>query len=194
MAKEIIFATNNRHKLEEVEQILDGAYRLVTPTECGITEDIPEEQPTLEGNALQKARYIHDRTGKNCFADDTGLEVEALNDEPGVYSARYAGESKDFDDNMDLVLRNLQGQPNRNARFRTAIVLILDNQEFLFEGIVNGTMRETKSGTGGFGYDPIFQPDGYDITFAEMDMATKNAISHRGLAVQKLAEFLKKQS
>ena len=194
MAKEIIFATNNRHKLEEVEQILDGTYRLITPAECGITEDIPEEQPTLEGNALQKARYIHDRTGKDCFADDTGLEVEALNGEPGVYSARYAGESKDFDDNMDLVLRNLQGEPNRNARFRTAIALILANKEYLFEGIVNGTMRETKSGTGGFGYDPIFQPEGYDITFAEMDMATKNAISHRGLAVQQLAEFLKKQS
>ena len=191
---EIVFATNNRHKLEEVQQILGEGFRLLTPADCGITEEIPEEQPTLEGNALQKARYIYDRTGKNCFADDTGLEVEALNGEPGVYSARYAGESKDFDDNMNLVLQNLQGRPNRKARFRTAIALILDKKEYLFEGIVDGTIRETKSGTEGFGYDPIFQPDGYGITFAEMDMATKNTISHRGRAIRKLAEFLQNKS
>lgn len=190
---ELVFATNNRHKLEEVQQILGDRFRLLTPSDCGITEDIPEEQPTLEGNALQKARYIHDRTGKNCFADDTGLEVEALDSAPGVYSARYAGESKSFEDNMDLLLANLRGLPNRNARFRTAIALILEDREYLFEGIVNGVIRETKSGSEGFGYDPIFEPEGYDITFAEMDMATKNAISHRGHAIRKLTEFLKEQ-
>ena len=188
---ELVFATNNWHKLEEVQQILGGAFRLLTPADCGIAEEIPEEQPTLEGNALQKARYIHERTGKNCFADDTGLEVEALGGEPGVYSARYAGESKDAGDNMDLLLVNLQGQSNRNARFRTAIALILDNSEYLFEGIVDGTIRETKSGSEGFGYDPIFQPDGYDVTFAEMDLPSKNVISHRGRAIRKLVEFLK---
>lgn len=188
---ELIFATNNRHKLEEVQAILGDTFRLLTPADCGITEDIPEEQPTLEGNALQKARYIHDRTGKNCFADDTGLEVEALNGEPGVYSARYAGESKDSGDNMDLLLKNLQGQSNRKARFRTAIALILNDEEHLFEGIVDGAIRQTKSGTEGFGYDPIFQPDGYDVTFAEMDLPAKNAISHRGRAIRKLTAFLK---
>ena len=190
---ELIFATNNRHKLEEVQQILGDRFRLLTPADCGITEDIPEEQPTLEGNALQKARYIHNRTGKNCFADDTGLEVEALNGEPGVYSARYAGQSKDFDDNMDLLLANLKDKSNRRARFRTAIALILDGREHLFEGIVEGTIRESKSGSGGFGYDPIFEPEGLGITFAEMDLSAKNAISHRGRAIGKLTEFLNGQ-
>ena len=187
---EIIFATNNRHKLEEVQQILGDAFCLLTPAGCGIAEEIPEEQPTLEGNALQKARYIHERTGKNCFADDTGLEVEALNGEPGVYSARYAGESKDANENMELLLENLKGQSNRKARFRTAIALILDNKEYLFEGIVEGTIRDAKSGAEGFGYDPVFEPAGYGITFAEMDLPAKNAISHRGRAIRKLADFL----
>lgn len=190
---ELIFATNNRHKLEEVQQILGGAFRLLTPVDCGITEDIPEEQPTLEGNALQKARYIHERTGKSCFADDTGLEVEALDGEPGVRSARYAGESKDSEDNMDLLLEKLADKSNRDARFRTAVALILDGREYLFEGIVNGTIRPERSGTEGFGYDPIFEPEGYGVTFAEMDLPTKNAISHRGRAIARLVDFLKKQ-
>ena len=189
----LIFATNNRHKLEEVQEILGASFELITPTDCGITEDIPEEQPTLEGNALQKARYIHERTGVDCFADDTGLEVEALNGEPGVRSARYAGDNKDMEACMDLLLANLQGQSNRKGRFRTVIALILDGKEYLFEGIVNGTLRETRSGSQGFGYDPIFQPEGYVITFAEMELSEKNRISHRGKAVEKLAAFLKKQ-
>ena len=187
----LIFATNNRHKLEEVQEILGEGFELLTPADCGNTEDIPEEQPTLEGNALQKARYIHERTGGDCFADDTGLEVEALNGEPGVRSARYAGDNKDMEACMDLLIANLQGRPNRKGRFRTVIALILDGKEYLFEGIVNGTLRETRSGSRGFGYDPIFQPDGYDVTFAEMDLSEKNRISHRGKAVEKLATFLK---
>lgn len=187
---ELIFATNNRHKLEEVQLILGDSYRLLTPQDYGITEDIPEEQPTLEGNALQKARYIYEKTGTDCFADDTGLEVETLGGAPGVYSARYAGESKDNNANMDLLLENLRDKPNRKARFRTAIALIIDGKEHLFEGIVNGTILETKSGTQGFGYDPLFQPEGFTETFAQMDMEIKNEISHRGRAVCKLAEFL----
>lgn len=187
----IIFATNNRHKLEEVQQMLGGAYRLLTPPDCGITEEIPEEQPTIEGNASQKANYIYTKTETDCFADDTGLEVEALDGEPGVYSARYAGEAKDNNANMDLLLTKLNGKTNRKARFRTVIALIIDGTEHHFEGIVTGTIRESKSGDHGFGYDPVFEPDGYDITFAEMDMETKNRISHRGRAVQKLVEFLK---
>jgi XTP/dITP diphosphohydrolase len=188
---QLVFATNNRHKLEEVQQILGAGFTLVTPKECGITEDIPEEQPTLEGNALQKARYIHERTGKDCFADDTGLEVEALGGAPGVRSARYAGEEKNMEACMDLLLANLAGNGNRRARFRTVIALILNEKEYLFEGIVNGSIRERRSGTEGFGYDPLFEPEGHDITFAEMDLAAKNAISHRGRAVRELAEFLK---
>ncbi len=187
---EIIFATQNRHKLEEVQALLGPDIQLFTPADFGITEDIPEEQPTLEGNALQKARYIHERTGKNCFADDTGLEVSALGGEPGVYSARYAGEAKDDGANMDLLLEKLAGKPDRGARFRTAVALILDGREYAFEGVVNGTIRRERSGTRGFGYDPIFEPEGYGITFAEMDMPTKNAISHRGRAIKQLVDFL----
>jgi XTP/dITP diphosphohydrolase len=188
---ELVFATGNRHKLEEVEEILGEGFTLITPKDCGITEDIPEEQPTLEGNALQKARYIHAHTGKDCFADDTGLEVEALGGAPGVRSARYAGEDKNMEACMDLLLANLAENDNRRARFRTVIALILNEKEYLFEGVVNGTIRERRNGTEGFGYDPLFEPEGYDITFAEMDLSTKNAISHRGRAVRKLAEFLK---
>ena len=190
MARRIIFATNNRHKLEEVGRELGSAFNLSTPADYGITEDIPEDMPTLEGNALQKARYVFDRTGMNCFADDTGLEVEALDGAPGVYSARYAGDGKDNEANMDLLLKNLKGKDNRRARFRTVIALIMDGREYIFEGVVNGVICESRSGTGGFGYDPVFRPDGGNATFAEMDMAAKNVISHRGRAVRKLAEFL----
>lgn len=186
----IIFATNNAHKLSEVQNILGENFTLLTPKDCGITEDIPEEQPTIEGNALQKAEYIHNKTGQNCFADDTGLEVEALDGEPGVYSARYAGENPSFEDNMNLLLKNLEGETNRAARFKTVIALILDNKKYVFEGIIEGQITTTKSGDEGFGYDPIFIPKGYEQTFAQMSAELKNTISHRALAVQKLNEFL----
>ena len=187
---EIIFATNNAHKLAEVQAVLGDGFRLRTPRECGIAEDIPETQPTLEGNALQKARYLYERTGRNCFADDTGLEVEALGGAPGVHSARYATDGHDFEANNRLLLRNLEGAGNRRARFRTVIALIFDGREHLFEGIVEGRIAESASGAGGFGYDPLFIPDGYDISFAEMSADDKNAVSHRGRAVRKLADFI----
>ena len=186
----IVFATGNRHKLEEVQRMLGPAFELLTPQDCGLTEDIPEEQPTIEGNALQKARYVREKTGLDCFADDTGLEVDALGGEPGVRSARYAGEAKDDAANMRLLLSRLAGRGNRRARFRTAIALILNGEEHVFEGEVKGTIRQERSGEGGFGYDPLFQPDGFGVTFAEMDMETKNGISHRGRAVRKLVDFL----
>ena len=187
---EIIFATNNAHKLGEVQALLEGKFALKTLRECGITEDIPETAETLEGNALLKARYVHERTGADCFADDTGLEVEALGGAPGVRSARYAGDEHDFDANNALLLKNLEGESNRKARFRTVIALILGGKEHLFEGIVEGRIAESEAGCGGFGYDPLFIPDGYDCTFAEMSAEEKNAISHRGRAVQKLVAFL----
>ena len=187
------FATNNNHKLKEVQEVLGDSFQIESLHELGIHEDIPENQQTLEGNALQKARFLYQRTGESCFADDTGLEVEALNGAPGVYSARYAGESKNSLDNMALLLKNMEGKQNRKARFRTVVALILDGKEYLFEGIVNGVITEQPRGTAGFGYDPLFVPDGYATTFAEMDSESKNAISHRGLAVEKLAAFLLKR-
>lgn len=189
----IIFATNNRHKLEEVQAVLGEGFRLVTPRELGITEDIPEEQATLEGNASQKAHYLHDRTGENCFADDTGLEVAALEGAPGVRSARYAGPGHDSQKNMELLLHNMEGKTDRRARFRTVISLILDGEEHLFEGTVEGTIIDAPRGEAGFGYDPVFVPDGHDTTFAEMSAEAKNAISHRGRAVAKLESFLTSQ-
>ncbi len=187
------FATNNNHKLQEVREVLGDSFRVESLQSLGINEDIPEDQQTLEGNAMQKARFLYDRTGEDCFADDTGLEVEALNGAPGVYSARYAGESKNSLDNMALLLKNMEGVKNRKARFRTVIALILNGKEYLFEGVVNGVITEQPRGTAGFGYDPLFVPDGYTTTFAEMDSEAKNAISHRGLAVEKLAAFLLKR-
>ena len=187
---EIIFATNNAHKLSEVQAVLGNNFKLITPRDCGITEDIPETSDTLDGNASQKSHYLHDRVGKNCFADDTGLEVEALNGEPGVHSARYATDGHDFAANNRLLLKNMEGKDNRKARFRTVISLILDGEEYLFEGIVEGRIAESEAGCGGFGYDPLFIPDGYNCTFAEMSAEEKNAISHRGRAVQKLVAFL----
>lgn len=188
----IIFATNNSHKLSEVQAVLGSDFELVTPSMCGITEDIPEQQPTLEGNASQKAHYIYDRLGANCFADDTGLEVEALGGAPGVHSARYATDGHDFAANNRLLLKNLEGVENRKARFRTVIALILDGREYQFEGVVEGRIATSESGLEGFGYDPMFIPDGYDCSFAEMSADEKNAISHRGRAVRKLVEFLHK--
>ena len=187
----LVFATNNPNKLKEVQTKLSN-YEIVSLIEMGITEDIPETGSTLDENALIKARYLYERYKTDCFADDTGLEIESLNNEPGVYSARYAGEEKSSDKNMDLVLSNLKGKENRKARFRTVVALIQDGKETLMEGIVEGKIIETKTGNDGFGYDPIFMPNGFDITFAQMDMETKNRISHRGLAIDKLVEILNK--
>lgn len=188
--RKLIFATNNKNKLFEIELMLSDKYSLSTPLDFGITEDIPEEQPTIEGNASQKAHYIFDKVGVDCFADDTGLEVDALGGEPGVFSARYAGEQKKSEDNISLLLTNMKGKENRKARFRTVISLIIKSEEHLFEGIVEGTIIDECRGIDGFGYDPVFVPDGYDITFAEMDIAEKNKISHRAIAVAKLIYFL----
>ena len=189
----IVFATNNAHKLNEVRQVVGSSFEIVSLRECGITEDIPENEPTLEGNALAKARYIYARTGLDCFADDTGLEVDALGGEPGVRSARYATDGHDDEANKRLLLERMSGVENRAAQFRTAVVLILDGKEYLFEGVVRGAIAAEQHGEGGFGYDPLFFPEGGDRTFAEMSGEEKNAISHRGRAVRKLAEFLQEK-
>lgn len=192
----IVFATNNAHKLAEVRQILGQQFQVVGLADIGCTEDIPETADTLEGNALQKARYVKEHYGLDCFADDTGLEVEALGGAPGVHTARYAelageGDSHSSDANMRLLLRKLEKYNNRNARFRTVIALLYQGEEYLFEGVCEGTILTERHGTEGFGYDPVFQPKGYDRCFAQMTADEKNAISHRGRATQKLAEFLK---
>ena len=186
----IIFATNNAHKLSEVQAVLGDGFTLVTPRECGVEEEIPEEQETLGGHAAQKSHYLYDRTGLDCFADDTGLEVAALGGAPGVHSARYATDGHDFAANNRLLLRNLEGVTDRRARFRTVISLILNGEEHLFEGVVEGRIIDHEAGHEGFGFDPLFIPDGCERTFAEMTPAEKNAISHRGRAVRKLAEYL----
>ena len=190
----LVFATNNQHKLEELQSMLSTNFELVSLNEIGINEDIPETQETLEGNASQKSFYVFDKLGINCFADDTGLEIDALNGAPGVYSARYAGPQRLAEDNMTKVLAELNEIKNRSARFRTVISLILDGKEYQFEGIVEGEITKERSGAEGFGYDPIFKPNGYDVTFAEMEISEKNKISHRGRAVQKLVEFLNQLS
>jgi len=193
----LVFASHNAHKLEEVSFMLnDGGkavslFELVGCKELGIVDDIPETSETLEGNALQKARYVYDRLHCNCFADDTGLEVEALDGAPGVYTARFAGESCNFDDNIDKLLRLLEGKENRRARFRTVVALILDGKEYLFEGDVQGFITEQRRGAQGFGYDPVFEPEGYGKTFAEMGPEAKNHISHRAVAVKKFTDFLR---
>ena len=186
----IIFATNNAHKLTEVQAVLGDQFELVTPRQCGIEEEIPETAETLEGNAAQKARYLYERTGLDCFADDTGLEVEALGGAPGVHSARYATDGHDFAANNRRLLKNLADKENRHARFRTVICLIEGGKEHLFEGIVEGRIIDHEAGSEGFGYDPLFVPDGFDRTFAEMSGEEKNAISHRGRAVRKLVDYL----
>lgn len=186
----IVFATNNKHKLEEVASILEGKVEVLSLNDINCFEDIPETADTLEGNALIKARFVKEKYGYDCFADDTGLEIEALNNAPGVISARYAGEQKSAQDNMSKVLSELNGKSQRQARFRTVIALIQDGEEHLFEGIVTGEITETAFGNGGFGYDPIFRPEGYDCTFAELSASEKNSISHRGRAVRKLIDFL----
>lgn len=186
----IVFATNNKHKLDEVRKITANLVQIVSLDEIGCHNDIPETADTLEGNAFQKARYIKERYGYDCFADDTGLEVEALNNAPGIYSARYAGPEHDSEANMNKLLSEMKGKANRKARFRTAIAFLSDGEEHLFEGIINGSIIEEKKGASGFGYDPVFQPNGYTQTFAELGDDIKNTISHRALAVKKLAEFL----
>ena len=177
-------------KLEEIKEMLGSQHEIVSLKEIQYHEDIPEEQDTLEGNALQKARYIHEKYGLDCFADDTGLEIKALNNAPGVYSARYAGNAHDSEANMKKVLQEMQNIPERQARFRTVIALILGDKEYLFEGIVNGEILTSKHGQQGFGYDPIFRPEGFQESFAEMPLHEKNGISHRGQAVRELCRFL----
>ena len=186
----LVFATNNQHKLDEIRKITNGLTEIVSLAEINCHDDIPETADTLEGNALQKARYIKEHFGSDCFADDTGLEVEVLHNAPGVFSARYAGPGHDSEANMNKLLQELQDKDNRKARFRTVIALILNGKEYLFEGIINGTIAREKRGGSGFGYDPLFVPDNYSQTFAEMGNDIKNQISHRAQAVKKLTTFL----
>jgi len=191
--KKLVFATNNKHKLDEVRAILEPEFSIVSLAELNCTEDIPETADTLDGNALIKAQYIHDKFGLDCFADDTGLEVDALNGEPGVYSARYAGEDHNAQNNMCKVLAMLGENKNRSARFRTVIALIQGGQTTYFEGRINGNITVQPRGASGFGYDPIFVPENYVSTFAQLSAEEKNQISHRALAVKKLVDYLQQK-
>lgn len=186
----LIFATNNAHKLQEVKAILGDGFPLETLAEAGITEDIPENETTIEGNALAKARYVWRKTGRSCFADDTGLEVDALGGAPGVHSARYSTDGHDFAANRAKLLGELAGKSDRRARFRTVVALVLEGEEYLFEGVVEGEITTCERGEGGFGYDSLFRPEGFDETFAELPAEVKNVISHRGRAVRKFHTFL----
>jgi len=188
----LVFATNNAHKLEEVAAKIEGKIKLLNLTDIGCIEEIDETGNTFRENASLKSRFIYDKYHINCFGDDSGLEIEALNGEPGVFSARYAGEHGNHAANIDKTLAALKNITNRKANFRTVISLIWNGEEHFFEGVINGTIRNERSGTQGFGYDPIFQPDGYDKTFAEMSLAEKNKISHRAIAMADLLDFLKK--
>jgi XTP/dITP diphosphohydrolase len=192
MPLELVFATNNQHKLEEVSAKLGDRIRLLTLNDIGCHEDIAETGVTFSENAAIKSRYVYEKYGLNCFGDDSGLEVEALNGEPGVYSARYAGEHGNHNANIDKLLKKLEGVANRKARFVTIISLIWEGNECFFEGTAEGTIRHEKTGVQGFGYDPVFQPDGFNITFAEMSLEEKNLLSHRAKALEKLVEFLNK--
>ncbi|SFP98564.1 RdgB/HAM1 family non-canonical purine NTP pyrophosphatase [Parafilimonas terrae] len=191
--KTLIFASNNKHKVEEILAVIGNRYKIITLSEAGIDIDIPEPHDTIEANASEKSRTIYQLTKQNCFGDDTGLEVEALNGEPGVKSARYAGEQRDFDANIDKLLSELDDKENRNAQFKTIISLMWDGTEYLFEGIVKGMIIYERRGTNGFGYDPVFIPDGSYKTFGEMTLEEKNLFSHRKKATDKLIEFLKQQ-
>lgn len=191
MKRKLVVATNNAHKLEEIAAILSDEMELLSLKDIQCFDDIPETADTLEGNARQKAEYIYRNYGMDCFADDTGLEVEALNGAPGVFSARYAGDNHDSEANMQKLLQELKGKENRKAQFRTAICLIMEGKEYQFEGIVKGEIIEEKRGGAGFGYDPIFIPEGYDLTFAELGNDIKNTISHRARAVEALCKYLK---
>lgn len=190
----LIFATNNKHKIREINDILDKNITLIGLSDVNILEDIPEEEPLIEDNALFKARYVYNATGMDVFADDTGLEIEALNGLPGVHSARFAGEGKDSSANIAKVLALLNGIENRKARFRTVIALIFQNREYLFEGTVSGIITGEKRGVEGFGYDPVFIPDGREFTFAQMSLSEKNKISHRAMAFEKLKKFLNQKA
>ena len=186
----LVFATNNPNKLSEIRSLIPEGIEILSLKDINCLEELPETQNTLEGNALQKAKYIFDNFGHNCFADDTGLEINILNGEPGVYSARYDGDECNSEDNIEKVIEKLEGEEDRKAKFRTVIALIIDGTETLFEGICVGEITKNKSGVEGFGYDPIFKPFGYDITFAEMKKSEKGKISHRGKTVEKLVDFL----
>ncbi|MET3501430.1 XTP/dITP diphosphohydrolase [Mucilaginibacter rubeus] len=188
--QQLVFATNNRHKLDEVSAKLNGAIQLLTLNDIGCHDDIEETGTTFKANASIKSHHVYAEYKLNCFGDDSGLEIDALNGEPGVYSARYAGAHGNHAANISKVLDNLKGETNRKARFRTVISLIWNGEEYFFEGTVEGSIRQELSGSGGFGYDPIFEPEGYDITFAEMSMEEKNAISHRAKAMERLIAFL----
>ena len=190
----LCFATSNKHKIKEIEALLGSSYQLLSLEDIGCDVELPEDQDTLEGNSLQKAQYVYAHFQVDCFADDTGLEVTALNGAPGVYSARYAGPEKDTTANMALLLKNLGGKSDRSAQFRTVITLILGGRQIQFEGIVKGKIAEHHHGEKGFGYDPIFIPEGYSKTFAEMSQEEKNKISHRGLAIQKLVKYLREEA
>ncbi|MCC6684368.1 MAG: non-canonical purine NTP diphosphatase [Bacteroidia bacterium] len=190
MLPQLVFATQNRNKAAEINALLEGKFHVRSLIDLGYTNDIPETGNTLEENALIKARHVFKLSGENCFADDTGLEVAALNGEPGVYSARYAGEHKNDSDNIDLLLHKLKDKPNRKAHFRTVIALILDGKEYLFEGIVKGEIGTEKKGSGGFGYDPVFRPENAELTFAQMLLEEKNKISHRARAFAQMKAFL----
>lgn len=189
----IVFATNNIHKLDEIRKISKGQLEILSLADINCHEDIPETGVTLQENALIKAKFVKDKFGLDCFADDTGLEVEALNNAPGIYSSRYAGEDGDSENNMRKLLHDLEGVENRTARFRTVIALLINNKEHFFEGEIYGTIISTKKGTNGFGYDPIFMPRNYDKTFGELSDDAKNSLSHRAIATQKLVSFLLKQ-
>jgi XTP/dITP diphosphohydrolase len=188
----LVFASNNKNKIQEIQALVPNTIQIVSLEEIGCTEDIPETADTIEGNAILKANYVTEKYGYDCFADDTGLEVEALNGAPGVYSARFAGEQKDANDNMDKLLSELKDKSYRKANFKTVIALNLNGKQNLFTGIINGKIIEEKIGTNGFGYDPIFVADGYEKTFAELSMEEKSTISHRGIAVKDLTLFLQK--
>lgn len=186
----ICFATNNLNKIEEVKAALGDSFEIVSLQDIGCSDELPETGDTLEHNAFQKAKYVKEHFGVDCFADDTGLEVDALEGEPGVYSGRYAGEPRSDDRNVSLLLRNLENSSIRTARFKTVIALVLEDEEYKFEGVAEGKILKERTGNGGFGYDPIFLPDGYSRSFAEMNMAEKNQVSHRGKAVSELISFL----
>lgn len=187
----IVFASNNKNKIQEIQQLLPETIQLMSLEDIGCFEEIPENAATIEGNAILKADYVTQKYGYDCFADDTGLEVTALNGEPGVYSARYAGEQRSAEDNMNKLLTELSTKNNRQAQFKTVITLNYKGEQHLFTGIAKGSITANKSGDKGFGYDPVFQPNGYNETFAELPIETKNRISHRGIAVQKLISFFK---
>ena len=190
----LVFASNNKNKIKEIQLLVPASIEIVSLEDIGCTEDIPETADTIEGNAILKANYVTEKYGVNCFADDTGLEVEALNGAPGVYSARYAGEPKDDNNNMNELLFQLEKETNRNANFKTVIALNLNGKQELFVGMIFGKITREKVGTNGFGYDPIFVAEGYEKTFAELDMEEKSNISHRGIAVKQLITFLQKES